>query len=190
MPSVYLALHDDMGNYIITIKRILNRWWGGALSHETTIVNQAGQYALPGGGIEGGETARQAAYREFREETGIDLAAEYMVDNERVLIENDNYAVIDCEVSSAFLKAICLAANANIRASPNDPQRPNSAQVRDWEHAELRIVRGDNIGANLGVALAIPAPYANAVSRARRHSQLIDWYGAIGTVIQEVEQGL
>ena len=76
--QVYAAVHDDMSNYLIVKKRFQNRWWGGALGNPAT-VNQAGQWAFPGGRQNHGEAAGTTACREFLEETGVDLIG--MVDD-------------------------------------------------------------------------------------------------------------
>ena len=44
----------------------------------------AGLWSLPGGKVEGGETPRQAACREFKEETGIDAEVEGIIDTVKV----------------------------------------------------------------------------------------------------------
>jgi 8-oxo-dGTP diphosphatase len=49
----------------------------------------AGYWSLPGGHIEPGETARAAALREAREETGVDAELGNLVDIHEVIINSD-----------------------------------------------------------------------------------------------------
>ena len=74
MAQVYLAvLAPEAGAWthaLLAQKRVTNRFWRGALQTHPSAVNQAGQWALPGGEKKGSESAQEAARREFREETG------------------------------------------------------------------------------------------------------------------------
>ena len=81
MPQVYLAILAPASapwtHALLAKKRVTNSWWKGALQTYTTHVNQAGQWALPGGKQEGEESVHAAARRESKEETGYDLQPHY-----------------------------------------------------------------------------------------------------------------
>lgn len=53
----------------------------------------AGYWSLPGGHIEPGETARSAALREVREETGIEAELEALVDVHEVILRKPDEAL-------------------------------------------------------------------------------------------------
>lgn len=182
MPSAYLVMHDDMGNYMISKKRITNRWWQGALAPAATAVNQAGQFGLPGGGINPAESAYRAAVREFHEESGVDLRAGGEIDTVE-LVRNHHYVAVDVEVSPQRLRNLCQTANANVQPAPANAETP-AGPVRDWEHAEFRIVRGANICKYLGTGLYVIPAHRAAIAQRPAHSQAIDWYRAIGLVIE------
>ena len=83
MPQVYLAILAPQAapwtHALLAKKRVTNRFWKGALQTYTDPVNQAGQWALPGGKQEVNDqgSVHTAARREFREETGVDLQPYY-----------------------------------------------------------------------------------------------------------------
>ena len=81
MPQVYLAILAPQAapwtHALLAKKRVTNRFWKGALQTYTDPVNQAGQWALPGGKMGGTETVHEGAKPEFKEETGYDIQTQY-----------------------------------------------------------------------------------------------------------------
>jgi 8-oxo-dGTP pyrophosphatase MutT (NUDIX family) len=79
--QVYLAVlapaSEPWTHALLAKKRVTNSYWRGALQNYTDPVNQAGQWALPGGKKEGSESVHEAARREFTEETGYDIRTQY-----------------------------------------------------------------------------------------------------------------
>lgn len=79
-----------------------------------------GQWSLPGGRVEIGETLREALVREVREETGIDVDVDGLIGvAERIVRDDDgaieyHYVILDyvCEARSTDLKAGDDAAEA------------------------------------------------------------------------------
>jgi len=87
VPAVSVVVPDDQGG-ILLIRRTDNRYW-----------------SVPGGGMEPGESVREAARREVKEETGIDCEVSGLVgiySNPRHVAAYD-----DGEVRQEF--SICLA---------------------------------------------------------------------------------
>jgi len=80
----------------------------------------AGEWSIPGGMLEIGETVREAAIREAKEETGLDVeAGELLGVFDRVLRDPEgrvqyHYVLIDflCNVTGGELHAGCDAADA------------------------------------------------------------------------------
>lgn len=78
--QVYVLLTDGT-EAIIPKKAEKNNLWQGSIS-ATSIVNQAGQYALFGGVVHHREDVELAAIREVSEELGVDIRQyNYKVDN-------------------------------------------------------------------------------------------------------------
>ena len=81
MPEVYLSILAPAApaawtHALIGRKRCFNAWWQSRLQ-QWGVVNQAGQWALPGGRIDPGEFPVDQAKKEFKEETGLDLTEDF-----------------------------------------------------------------------------------------------------------------
>jgi 8-oxo-dGTP pyrophosphatase MutT (NUDIX family) len=177
MPQVYVAVYDDRSRILIVRKRIRNSFWHGLVG-APAIVNQAGQWALPGGGIDDEESEFVAAQREFLEETGLDLRT-CAGRGEVILVRTPRYIVVGYEVASARLDAIRLAVDNNVQPDPANGNRPAGGAVVDWELASARIVATGELPNYLGVRQAVPFGYRQAVGRAGARRQAVDWYGEI-----------
>lgn len=85
--------------------------------------NHGGQVALPGGAIDPGETAVQAALREAHEEISLPLSKVHVIG------ETDGY-----RTGTGFAITPVLATVA-----PDLPLRPNPAEVDEWFEVPLRF---------------------------------------------------
>jgi 8-oxo-dGTP pyrophosphatase MutT (NUDIX family) len=205
MASVYAAVCDEDGRYLIATKRFENRWWGKSLTHEVQdkrsgkvqtvenkneLVHQASQWAFPGGWLEDDESPNGGALREFREETGIDLAKDFKPKIDLKLFRADTtgcYYLVRYLVSKSQLDQINLAASANIKEDPTNHEKPVGSSVVDWELKSLEIVGSDDLWNYLGVRQLLPdalykkitEEYTDRSGQLRRRlmsTQLIDWF--------------
>jgi 8-oxo-dGTP pyrophosphatase MutT (NUDIX family) len=176
MAQAYLALHAT-SRFLIVKKRFSNQWWNGAIAG-AAIVNQAGQYAFPGGRMNPGETAIEAALREFYEESGFAISNAKTSDI-GVVIQNANYSLVQCDISDQYLGQIEVAVRANIQPSGVNPARPSGAQVKDWEFGECMVVTAPQLAIYLGAPRPIPTAHNAAVSARPAHTQSVDWYGVM-----------
>ncbi|MEV7232262.1 MULTISPECIES: NUDIX domain-containing protein [Polymorphospora] len=74
----YAVLYEPSGRFLIATKFDLGYFFFehgvGQIKTAGQVLNGAGKAALPGGRIDGNESIAAAARREFREETGVDIA--------------------------------------------------------------------------------------------------------------------
>jgi ADP-ribose pyrophosphatase YjhB (NUDIX family) len=112
VPAVSVVITDEHGRLLL-IRRTDNGHW-----------------AIPGGGMEPGESVRQAAVREVREETGIDCEVTGLVG---VYSDPGHVAAYDDgEVRQEF--SVCLTARL-LGGTPTTS--PESSEVRFVDPAEL-----------------------------------------------------
>ena len=150
MTQVYLAVLAPEApaawtHALIAKKRVINRWWRRQLG-QPAAVNQAGQWALPGGAKGGNEDQRAAAKREFQEETGVDLQTDFaahlavedypfnpdgfpMGGNEQA--PPQGFSLVVLRVSTARQSHCCATANTSIGPKPvlSVPKEPTGSKM-------------------------------------------------------------
>ncbi|MFC0152776.1 NUDIX domain-containing protein [Xanthomonas dyei] len=189
-----------------TLARDMREW---ARQKPLAIVNQAGQWSLPGGRINPGESAEQAARREFSEETGFALEnpADFSRDLDIELKDpGGNAFQLVRFKSTAALDGIVDVINRAIRSRVG-ANRPNASAVCDWEIASVQRIDRSQLthylgvhqplapqtieeGAYVSAKLAYPPkpgpPYPTTRDDTwpRRESQAIGWYAQMATHLQ------
>jgi len=158
MPSAYTVVwcHNGVNrDVLLTRKRFTGARFNNVAIAMPQLLNGSGQEAFPGGDLNPGETAAAAGYREFLEETGIDLqlaatvAAYHIVHNHVVNHAPAHaFSTLFVQVASPVdLAALALAVNNNIVA--NVPA--------DQELEVATVVTEANVIGMLGPNAAIPA---------------------------------
>jgi ADP-ribose pyrophosphatase YjhB (NUDIX family) len=112
---------------------------GGVLLIKRGKAPLLGEWSIPGGLLEIGETLRQAAEREAREETGLEVhATELLGVFERIVPDDEkralyHYVLIDflCEVIAGEVCAGCDAADARWFAAHELQHLPLPTDTRD-----------------------------------------------------------
>jgi len=169
--QVYLAVQDEERNTVIVRKREFNRWWRGQLAGEERLVNHAGQWVLPGGGLAPDEPPVQAAIRRFGDETAVDLSG--LVDSATIQ-ESLGYVLVT--IRPAPVLKIVAAINLHVSPNPAYPMVPSCMRVRDWEIQSAKLVEVCELGEYLGVPQRVSEKVRQANHGTKLYSQLIDWY--------------
>lgn len=175
--QVYLALvTSDWKSILIAQKRIVNDLWGGKKAQAPSLVNQAGQFCLPGGGLEKGLTPEQGAFREFLEETGVDLTKLLSPRGTKVKeFAKGYFCCVFVMLSVNEMQVVFQAARNNIA----------QGQVKDGE-LERVILAGFPVARFLGNRVALPVEYDKAIQSAKKYSQDVDWYALIAKDLDQV----
>lgn len=156
MPHAYALVwcNTPGGRHVLlATKRFTGSRFNGAPVAPPVLLHGAGQACFPGGAINPGEAPQAAAEREFREETGIDLANPAMVAHYHVnhthLINRANFSTLYIQLA-ALADLTQLAADINVNIGNNAPL--------DQEQDQVQVVAEVNVPALLGPNPLIPAP--------------------------------
>lgn len=182
--QVYAVLYDNLGLILIAKKREFNRWWRYGL-HDSALVNQAGQFAFPGGKQEKEDDVISAAKREFTEETGIEFPYTSATHQE---IRKD-YAFVGFKVQSVL--KLEEEINPGLEPDPTNLERPKNKNVKDWELGYVSAVSSSVIKEFVGKRTAVSHEAETKIESIKhdakkRHSQDIDWYAEIAEFLYKV----
>jgi ADP-ribose pyrophosphatase YjhB (NUDIX family) len=123
--QIYAVVYDASGRFLIGQKLVqgyyFHRRQTGRIVPRGQRLNGAGKSALPGGGLEDGETIEAGCRREFFEETGVDLSGrytqattktfDYTNDEHRTIRYATTYFCLDAET----LTALCTQITSNLK---------------------------------------------------------------------------
>lgn len=172
---------DSWGAALLTAQSLARDTGAWAAQVPMVVVNQAGQWTLPGGRMHDSETAEDAARREFMEETGISLDT---VNFPRDLLKpNPRYSLVRFRTVARDLQDIADAVRANVQERPG-VVRPTASEVTDWEIDHAQLVATADLGNYLGKRAEITPPnpqeFATMLQQmSRPYSQSIDWYASM-----------
>lgn len=169
--QVYVVVRNDSNKMIlIAQKRQFNSFWGKKRARYASIVNQAGQFCLPGGRVEKTDLSYTAtAIREFKEETGVDLES-YAGVSFREFQLAEGFVVVEALVCLGHVFEMENAANNNLQ--PGQYGKPAGSGVVDWELSRV-IAISDSVATHyLGSRLDVDDRID-----INHYRQSIDWYG-------------
>lgn len=181
--QVYTALYTDTGIVLIAARRHENQFWDGANTGIVSLMKQAGQFCLPGGRQNPGETEYECAAREFLEETGVPVPL--YSERWKWPAPGGGFTLVGFKV--AALTALETRINTGLAAGHGNV--PVNHAVRDWELSEVSVVSLSVIENFLGNRVELPRSIQARVDdelrfRRTRNNHSIDWYGQCATELK------
>ncbi len=185
--QVYAALYDSIGNFIVVKKAIKNCFWEGNVTSKNKVVNQAGQWAFPGGKKEPKDkTNEDCALREVFEETGVRLS-DYHFKSYKIL-STDLYELWGFELGEDDINKIQNSINLNLTPSMADSKKPTSNYIIDWELQYCILVHYKKLLYYLGLHIEVSPNFKKEIDDAvfyRPYSQEIGWYKEMAQYIEK-----
>ncbi|TDV30874.1 NUDIX domain-containing protein [Stenotrophomonas sp. CC22-02] len=180
VPPIAAWPDAGLGARIAGAQAALETW---TAERPAVTVNQAGQWALPGGAKGAAEAAEVAARREFAEETGMALDAGYVMEHTVAFSSQPGEVLfyLVCFTAPAEVDLATLATTLNQQLAPRPAwmRRPASDSIVDWELSRMQRVEQAEISSLLGVRQPVDPPPGGPA-----HRQSIDWYAAIARYIE------
>ena len=133
--QVYVALFDEDNDFLVVQKREFNGWWKSKQGNPLSLVNQAGQYAFPGGKAVDNTRLYDEARREFVEETGLEfpMGARLV----QTYKKGNIYCLFVVHVPRLTTIARDIRSGASIRGGSSGP---TNKKIEDWELADAHMV--------------------------------------------------
>lgn len=169
------AIITQNNKVIITQKAELNTCWNAGENLTGQVVNQAGQYALPGGGREDHETPEQAARRETLEETGYTIPKDISGTVSDDLGKHKTVTFLLPQTED--IQTVYQTMKNNVRNNPNNTIKPSHQ-----EHQDVLLIDTDKAKDYLGVKQPISKNNKDIIDKKTdqdEYCQAIDWFAAI-----------
>lgn len=163
MQSYLLLCSDDGNQVLVAKKKLTGKRFGGEVS-PPTILNYAGQWVIPGGGVKTGEEVQDAAVREFLEETGLTIR-----EGDEGNVKSIYTTILEDNSGSKFSCSFAIAKNQNRVSSLINQNLSENRTLDD----ELQIVEWVDVLTAKGRFQTFTEVIPEALSKAK---QPRDWF--------------